>query len=213
MALIYETTMHPTKLELLAEWLPAQPWFTGDAARIEPLGAYRFDDPEGEVGMEGHLLTAGDERVYHVPVTYRGAGLEAGEAFLVGNSEHGILGKRWVYDAAGDPVYRAVLAQTITQGGREAEEIGVTPAGERYDRELHTRLRGSGEPGAPVPDLAAAVVTHAGSVSRAEAGLARLEVRRVLDPAFVEPAGTLTLRATWPGQVMPVVVATLAVSA
>ena len=41
----------PTKPELLATWLPTQPWFVGDASALEHLGAYRFDDPDGEVGM------------------------------------------------------------------------------------------------------------------------------------------------------------------
>lgn len=211
MALIYDTTMSPTKLELLAAWLPRQPWFAGDAGQITPLGAYRFDDPAGEVGMEGHILTAGDGTVYHVPLTYRGAPIESGERFLLGTSEHGVLGTRWIVNAIGDPVYRSVLAQTIALGGSEALEVGVSPDGERYDREIVTRLRGSGEPGRRVPDVAAAQVGLDGSVSVAESETATLSVRRVLDPGFVEPGGVLTLRATWPGQILPVVVATLAV--
>lgn len=219
MALIYDTTMHPTKLELLAGWLPTQPWFSGSAAQIEPLGAYRFDDPAGEVGMEGHLLRAGDDRIYHAPVTYRGAPIDGADAFLIGTSDHGILGKRWIYDATGDPVYQAQLAQVIAQGGKEAAEIGVSPEGRKYDREILTKLRGSGEPGASVPDSAGAVVSPGSTspdstpVTDIQGSRSVLSVRRHLEESFIEPSGALTLRATWPGQVMPVVVATLSTSA
>jgi hypothetical protein len=37
---------------------------------LERVGAYRFDDPVGEVGIETHLVRAG-ERLLHVPLTYR----------------------------------------------------------------------------------------------------------------------------------------------
>jgi hypothetical protein len=60
----------PTKPELLATWLPTQPWF-GDASALRLVGAYRFDDPDGAVGMETHLVRAGDGPVLQVPLTYR----------------------------------------------------------------------------------------------------------------------------------------------
>ena len=31
MAVIHQTTMRPAKLDLLAAWLPAQPWYVGTA--------------------------------------------------------------------------------------------------------------------------------------------------------------------------------------
>ena len=49
MALMHETTLVPSKYELLAGWLPTQPWSPGDATRLERVGAYRLDDPAGEV--------------------------------------------------------------------------------------------------------------------------------------------------------------------
>lgn len=211
MALIYQTTMSPSKLELLAAWLPTQPWFAGDVASLTRLGGYRLDDPAGEVGLEGHILTAGDDTVYHVPLSYRGAPLESGERFLLGTAEHGVLGTRWFSNAVGDPVYRSVLAQTIAQGGREADEVGVGPDGEAQERKILIRVRGSGEPGAAVPDLTVAQVGLEGAVSVVESEEATLTVRRVLDADYVEPFGSLTLRVTWPGQVLPVVAATLTV--
>ena len=212
MALIYETTtLRPSKLELLRAWLPAQPWFTGDPAALEPLGAYRLDDPEGEVGLEGHLLTAGGATVFHVPLSYRGAPLESGEPFLVGTTEHGVLGTRWVSDATGDPVFRSVLAATIAQGGSEAEETAVDGAGRTAPRASSAQVRGSGEAGHPVPELWAASVSSEGAAVRMEAPLATLDLWRVLDPAAPDPAGARTLRGTWRGQPDPVLLAALTV--
>ncbi|WUS98377.1 1,4-alpha-glucan branching protein [Streptomyces sp. NBC_00708] len=108
MAVIHHTTLSPTKLELLAAWLPTRPWYVGsghpDLARS---GGFRLDDPQGEVGIELMVATdtSGAEPVaYFVPLTYRGAPLAGAEDALVGTTEHGVLGKRWVYDGAHDPV-------------------------------------------------------------------------------------------------------------
>lgn len=209
MALMHRTTMVPSKLDLLAAWLPSQTWFEGDPAALKSVGAYRLDDPEGEVGIEGHLLTAGNDTVYHVPLTYRGTPLEEGERFLVGTSEHGVLGTRWISDAIGDPVFRAVLAQTTAQGGHEAEQFVRDAEGNVSRRESRAHVRGSGTEGAPVPELWSVEVTTEGAVTRAETGLTSLQLLRVLDPAAVPLAGMETLTATWPGQEEPVLLATL----
>jgi hypothetical protein len=71
MAIIHQATLVPTKAELVASWLPAQPWFDGAAQHVHPVAAYRFDDPAGEVGIESHLFEV-DGRLVHVPLTYRG---------------------------------------------------------------------------------------------------------------------------------------------
>ncbi|WP_330333585.1 1,4-alpha-glucan branching protein [Streptomyces sp. NBC_00536] len=110
MAIIYDTTMNPGKLDLLAAWLPGRPWYvaTGQAPVPVKAGGFRLDDPEGEVGIEFMVVTdtsGGRQVAYHVPVTYRGAPLEGAAAGLIGTSEHGVLGRRWVYDAAHDPVF------------------------------------------------------------------------------------------------------------
>lgn len=209
MAVMHPTTLVPSKLELLAAWLPSQPWFDGDASRLESLGAYRFDDPAGDVGLEGHLLGAGGSTVYHVPLSYRAEALQGGEEFLLGTSEHGVLGTRWFSDAAGDPVYRAVLAATIATGGREADEFVENAEGERVQREIRTRVRGSGQPGTEVPDMRAATVEDFGAVTRAEAGLTVLDIVRVVELDAREREDQLSLRATWPGQQMPAILALL----
>ncbi|QXE38272.1 1,4-alpha-glucan branching protein [Streptomyces sp. GMY02] len=110
MAFIHHTTMTPTKLELLTDWLPKQSWYVGDAKTPELVkaGGFRLDDPEGTVGIEFMVVadaTAQEPVAYLVPMGYRGAALEdvPGET-LIGTSEHGVLGTRWIYDGVHDPV-------------------------------------------------------------------------------------------------------------
>lgn len=213
MALIYDTWMSPTKLEILADWLPKQAWFEGDASRLKPVGAYRFDDPEGEVGIEGHLVTAGGSTVYHVPVTYRGAALAEGEQFLMGTPEHGVHGQRWVYDAMGDPVFRQVLATAIAQGGTQAEEETAEADGSRSARPIETHVTGSGVAGAMVPELWAVQVRDEDGVTYAQTNLAALAVKRIATREGSGPMGSETLSATWPGHETPSVIAIMHVGA
>ncbi|MFI6038504.1 1,4-alpha-glucan branching protein [Streptomyces sp. NPDC051315] len=115
MAVIHHTTLTPTKLELLTGWLPKQSWYVGDAATTDLVraGGFRLDDPEGAVGIEFMVVVDAGARepvAYLVPMGYRGAALEGvpGEA-LIGTSEHGVLGTRWIYDGVHDPVVMAQL--------------------------------------------------------------------------------------------------------
>lgn len=209
MALIHQTTLHPSKLELLSPWLTQQPWFESDASKLTRVGAYRLDDPDGEVGIEGQLLSAGDDAVYHVPVTYRGAPLAEGEAFLIGTLEHGVLGTRWVYNAMGDPVYRAVLATIIAQGGTEAIEEVAQEGGAPKPREITTHLRGSGQPGASVPELWAAKISDEDGLTYANTGFATLAIKRIASRAGDGLESAEVLRATWPGHDTPTVLAVL----
>jgi hypothetical protein len=59
MAIIHRTTMSPEKLELLAAWLPAQPWSsgTGREPELAKAGGFRLDDPQGAVGI-GVIVSA-----------------------------------------------------------------------------------------------------------------------------------------------------------
>lgn len=105
MSVIHRTTMAPTKAELLTAWLPGRPWYRGAGTpRLERAGGFRLDDPAGEVGIEFAVHEDADGTVYHHPMTYRGAPLEHAEEALIGTSEHGVLGTRWIYDATRDPV-------------------------------------------------------------------------------------------------------------
>ncbi|SFF53796.1 CG0192-related protein [Curtobacterium sp. YR515] len=121
MAVIHRAELRPSKLEALAAWLPDQPWSgvsAGDDLAI--AGKFRFDDPAGEVGVETVLVRTTDGRVLQAPLTYRGAPLDGAEAFLVTEMNHSVLGRRWVYDAVGDPAYADVLRRAIATGGHEA---------------------------------------------------------------------------------------------
>ena len=112
----------PSKLDLLAAWMPAQRWYTakGHTPALRRVGGFRFEDPAGKVGMETLILVdeaASPGVVYQVPVTYREAPLPAGEAGFIGTMEHSVLGTRYVYDAPKDPAYVASLMRLVTRGG------------------------------------------------------------------------------------------------
>ncbi len=66
---------------------------------------------------------------YHVPLTYRGAPLDgAGEEALVGTAEHGVLGRRWVYDGVHDPLLVGQVRELLR--GRsvpQAQSLTDTP--------------------------------------------------------------------------------------
>jgi hypothetical protein len=141
------TTLSPSKLELLADWLPRQPWYR---RRAQPVlaraGGFRLDDPAGEVGIEVMVVTdEGSGAAYSVPLTYRAAPLAGAEAGLIGTTEHGVLGTRWVYDGEHDPVAMAQLlafaggrvqAQHQSRSDTVDPSVGRTWSGEEEPREV-----------------------------------------------------------------------------
>jgi hypothetical protein len=206
MAIIYQATLSPNKMELLTEWLPVQSWFPGgDPAELRQVGAYRFDDPAGEVGIETILVAAGDA-VLQAPLTYRGAPLDGAEQWLVGTMEHSVLGTRWVYDACGDPVYVAELSAAVVAARAQAEET-VDVDGKPERRDPSVRVQSSGSVGADVPVFAGAlsVVTADGATTISDRSLT-LTVVRVLELSG-NTAGAKPLTGTWSGQDVPVVLA------
>ncbi|WP_417233749.1 CG0192-related protein [Arthrobacter sp.] len=123
MAIIHRAQLTPGKQEVVTTWLASQPWSQVSAGdTIEMVGAFRFDDPAGEVGIETHVVRRADGRILQVPLTYRGAALQGAERHLVAEMEHSVLGHRWVYDATADPVYAQALASTILRGQAGAEQ-------------------------------------------------------------------------------------------
>ena len=134
MAIIHSTaTLSPTKLELLASWLPAQPWYLGQGREPElaRAGGFRLDDPRGEVGIEFMVVTDGSGAqvvAYLVPMTYRASALGSASGALIGTAEHAVLGHRWIYDGVHDPVLVAQLVALI-QGDAEpqAQSVSDTP--------------------------------------------------------------------------------------
>ncbi|MFI2644852.1 1,4-alpha-glucan branching protein [Streptomyces sp. NPDC018610] len=133
MAVIHRTTLEPTKLELLTAWLPSRPWYQGDPGAPRPAraGGFRLDDPEGEVGIEFMVVndSSGPRPVTClVPLTYRAAPLDGAQDALVGTMEHGVLGRRWVYDGCHDPVLVAQLAALIDgRAEPQAQSVSDTP--------------------------------------------------------------------------------------
>ena len=187
MAIIYRATISPTKLEIIGRWLPTQPWYSGPAEPAPTaLGAYRFDDPDGEVGIETHLVRVDDGPVLQVPLTYRAAALAGAENALLGTMEHSVLGQRWVYDACSDPVYVAALSAVIRGETTQAEEIVEVDG--RTERREPT-----------------AVVAAGGGKVSSGGGL---RVCRVVDTE-VRAGDAPCLVGTWEGQVEPAVLATV----
>lgn len=132
MAFVHKTTLTPGKLELLAGWLPTRPWYRGGAEpALTKVGGFRLDDPDGEVGIEFMAVTdtsGGEPVTYHVPLGYRGAPLDGAGAALIGTSEHGVLGRRWVYDGTGDPVVMGQLAALVRgEAEPQAQSVSDTP--------------------------------------------------------------------------------------
>ncbi|MFD3688587.1 hypothetical protein ACFWTE_27640 [Nocardiopsis sp. NPDC058631] len=179
MAIIHRATLTPSKPVLIGAWLDGRPW--AGRGTDEVLGAYRFDDPEGEVGVEAFLIRRG-ERLLHVPLAYRGAPLTGHEEHLVGTLEHSVLGTRWVYDGTHDEValacFRRALAGEQEQAELEIHEDGRV-VGHRPQEVLISREAGTGEAGT------------------GDTGTGPDQGRRVLLPHVldVEPGGSPRLRA------------------
>ena len=208
MALIHNTTMTPSKLELLTAWLPAQPWYqqTGTKPDLSRAGGFRLDDPRGEVGIEFMVVTdasGNGDIAYQVPLTYRAEALPGADGGLIGTAEHGVLGRRWIYDGVHDPVLRAQLVALI-QGDAEAQAQSVSnaadptvksqPVAEGALTLIRTAVAANGPSGT---DLRMETL----SGSDAQAGELMLRVIRILQPGDSDDvhhdAGPPCLSATW----------------
>jgi len=129
MALYHAATITPTKAELISSWAPSQPWGLPADAALEVLGSYRFDDPEGRVGIEIHLATDGTT-VLHVPLTYRDAPLDGADDALIVEMQHSALGTRWVYDGLRDPRLVMMMAAFAMSG--QGEAVGMVMWEDRW---------------------------------------------------------------------------------
>jgi Maltokinase N-terminal cap domain len=191
MAVLHRATLVPSKGDLVAAWLPRRPW--APASGISSGVSYRLDDPAGQVGMEGFLLTDANGDTVHVPLSYREQPLDGAEEHLLGTMQHSVLGTRWAYDGCGDPVWAATLASTILTGGTQADElVDVGDALERRDPQV--KVVGSGEPGTPVPTIGAVRTSESEfATTISTEGVELVVVRRV----GTDPGCAHTLTATW----------------
>jgi hypothetical protein len=202
MALFHRATITPTKAELIAEWAPTRPWGPSATDDIEVIGSYRFDDPEGRVGMETHLVTAGGA-LLQVPLTYRDERLDGADDALITEMHHSVLGTRWVYDGLRDPRLVLMLAAVAMTGQGEALGMAVYD-GRWYIAPSDVRIQGGGWGQERVPvdefhlvsDDAAAAVLHNDRF--------QLTVFRRPEPG---PRPAIGLTATWDGQGDAVVLA------
>ncbi|MFI5927655.1 hypothetical protein ACIA3K_16910 [Micromonospora sp. NPDC051543] len=197
MALLHRATLRPTKLELLTTWLPSRPWYRGPAGvEVVSRGAYRFDDPAGEVGVETILVAAADGPVHQVPLTYRAAPLDDADEWLVGTTDHSALGRRWVYDACADPVYAAALTHAVLSGAGQAEQYFEVD-GRREVRPPAMTIDVDG--GGDVPEVGAVRRVVDGDDTVIDTDAVELVVVRRPVAEAGEVRG-VTLRGSWDGQ-------------
>jgi hypothetical protein len=192
MGLVHHTaTIDPTKQELAEAWLPSRSW--APSGPLEKVAEYRFDDPEGEVGVETILWRASDGSLLQIPFSYRAAPLAGADAHLVGTTDHSVLGKRWVYDGCADPVWAATITAAILTGGTQAQMV-IEKDGETIDVPPRMQVRGSGSADASVPTVASVdSVLDDGAVTTVTAGPVSISLARVIGTPL---AGRATLTGT-----------------
>jgi hypothetical protein len=195
-------------MELLEQWLPNQQWFRGiGSMNLARVGSFRFDDPDGEVGIET-LLVANEGAVFLVPLTYRGSPLPGADPCLVGIMEHSFLGTRWIYDAPVDPVYASALAATILTGQPQADQYFEVDGRLQLIPES-VYLHSTGTSGTGVPVINSAVPNTVGQVTTIRAGDLELSISRAPNPVE-RSLGQRILPATWDDQDTPVQLAAAA---
>ena len=202
MARFHVATLTPTKAELIGEWIPTRSWGPAAADPIEVIGSFRFDDPDGRVGMETHLVSAGDALI-QVPLTYRDEPLDGADDALIAEMEHSVLGTRWVYDGLRDPQF-VVMLTAVTMTG-QGEAIGMASHdGRWYVAPTNVRIEGGGwtQERVPVDGFELESDDTTASVLRND----RFELTVFRRPA-PGPRPPIGLTATWEGLPEPVVLA------
>ncbi len=121
--------------------------------------------------------------------------------------EHSFLGKRWVYDAAGDPVYASGLAAYILTGRPQADQsLGLDGRLEAIPESVH--LQSTGTPGTSIPSICSVVPDSVDGVTTIHADELDLSVSRILN-LISEPFGQRLLTAAWAEQTIQVQLASV----
>jgi maltokinase-like protein len=169
---------------------------------VHVIGSYRFDDPEGRVGMETHLVTARGT-LFQVPLTYRDEPLDGAEDALITEMQHSVLGTRWVYDGLRDPRLVVMLAAVAMTGQGEALGLAVYD-GRWYIAPSNVRIQGGGwtQERVPVDGFELASDEATASVLRND----RFELTVFRRPV-PGPRPAIGLTATWDGRSDAVVLA------
>jgi hypothetical protein len=204
MGRFHRATITPTKAELIDEWAPRQAWGPDAGTALDVIGSFRFDDPDGRVGMETHLVAAG-ETLLQIPFTYRDEPLDAASEHLVAEMEHSELGTRWVYDGLGDPLFVTMLAGVTLTGQGEALGI-VTLKARAYVAPSNVRIQGGGWTPKVAPVDGFEVVDAGGDGTRTVLANDRFELEVFRRPV-VGPRPPIALTASWDGHDAPVVLA------
>ena len=203
MALFHRATIVPSKEQVIAAWAPQQSWGPPEGVPLSVIGAFRFDDPDGQVGMETFLVSA-DDHVLQVPLTYRDAPLEGADGALITTIEHSVLGTRWVYDGLQDPRFVVMLAAVTLTGQGEALGMAVYD-GRWYIAPTNVRIEGGGWSLERVPVDGFTTADVVGEVVILANDGFELTVFRRPQPA---PRPPIALTATWAGLPAPLVLAT-----
>jgi hypothetical protein len=199
-ALLHRATVHPAKADLIAAWVPTRPWGPAAGVAIDLVGSFRFDDPDGRVGMEVHLVAAGPT-LLQVPLTYRDAPLDGGDDAFITEMQHTALGTRWVYDGLRDPRLVTMLAAVAMTG--QGEALGMVLYDDRwYIAPTDVRIQGGGWTleRVPVDGFELASDDASGALLRND----RFEMTVFRQP-HPGPRPAIGLTATWDGQADPVV--------
>jgi len=185
MGLVHHTAeISPSKQELAEAWVPTRTWGAGRTV-VKKIAEYRLDDPAGEVGVETILWRLDDDSICQVPFTYRAAPLDGADAHLIDTMEHSALGRRWIYDGCGDPVWAAGLVHAIRTGGTQSQMF-FEQDGQRIDVPPRMTVRGTGaEDLAPTPVVVGHAVDGATSTSVLVDGLP-LVLNRILTPGAAD---------------------------
>jgi len=179
MGIVHRATLSPSKQEIVEGWLPTRGWAAG--RRIaEKVAEYRYDDPEGEVGVETILWRLDDGAVVQTPLTYRATPLAGADEHLITTTQHSVLGERWVYDGCGDPVWASTLATAIVTGGRQSQMFFEREGGLRVDIPARMQVRGSGSAASGPVVARIDSTTDEGAVTTVRSGDVELAVARVV---------------------------------
>lgn len=112
---ILDATLTPTKSEILTDVFGPH----------ELIGAFRFVDPNGEVGIET-MIVSQTGPLLQLPVTYRSHRIS--DDFEVSTMQHSELGQRYVTKTIADPVAVAEYIRVIIEGDTNAQRSdGVQP--------------------------------------------------------------------------------------